>query len=107
MAAYSSTRSMVCESYRISCIRFPRNASRVTLYVGHARRIRGSDVYARYYVYASANSIEGSSYRSFVPFASCTMYNIRYRILKKPILIAAACARQVRDKSRRNDETVE
>lgn len=107
MAAYSSTRSMVCESYRISCIRFPRNASRVTLYVGHARRIRGSDVYARYYVYASANSIEGSSYRSFVPFASCTMYNIRYRILKKPILIPATCARQVRDKSRRNDETVE
>lgn len=44
------------KSYRISRARLPRNAGRahrVTLYVGHARRIRGSDLYARYYVDAS------------------------------------------------------
>ena len=61
---------MVRESYRISRVCLPRNAGRVTLYVGHARKIRESDVYARYYVYALANPMEGFPWCwSLAPFA--------------------------------------
>lgn len=67
-AAYPPVLSMVRESYRISRVCLPRNAGRVTLYVGHARKIRGSDVYARYYVYASASPHRRISVVTLVPF---------------------------------------